>query len=155
MSTRSDRGLRSEALGSGSEATFPQVGQDAPAQGSVIFNWFVEQTSQYEWKTLLDVAQLCDLIQNVVLEIGWIMHFNFYAFKFFNVSLSDLWVSYDSGYTWNTLHSVFYLLIDIEPNVHSKKYKNTFVFWAKESVLLKNKFDVFKSFEFKKNKKRK
>lgn len=101
-------------------------------------------------KTLLDVAQLCDLIQNVVLEIRWIMHFNFYAFKFFNVSLSDLWVSYGSGYTWNTLYSISYLLINIEPNVHSKKYKNTFVFWAKESVLLKNKFDVFKSFELKK-----
>lgn len=81
-------------------------------------------------------------MQNVVLEIRWITRFRFYAFKFFNVSLSDLRDSYGLRHIWSTLYRVFCLFINIELNVHSKKYKNKLLFWAQESVLLKNKFDV-------------
>ena len=43
---------RSESRGQGplvadKQPTFSQVGQDAPAQGNILFNWFVSQTPQY------------------------------------------------------------------------------------------------------------
>lgn len=61
-----------------------------------------------------------------------------------NFLMSDLWESYGLRHIWSTLYGIFCLFINIELNVHSKKYKNKLLFWAKESVLLKNKFDVYK-----------